>query len=231
MTIRPTERRFFAVPLLFCCLILSLYYLPFSEAQENKSDGVTDVSVLLRRLGRQVSDFKSLKTDFVQEKNLAIFQNKIILKGRIYLQKPGRIAWHVDKPVKYSVLITDTMVRQWDEDTDQVQEISLSKNPVFKVAIGQLTTWFNGDYISLLDDYTVRIRRQDPFVLEFFPKETNAAKKFIKTVTITFREDEKYLKQIKIQEPSGDSTTLSFEGTVLNAPLEERFFKVNRRVR
>jgi len=231
MTIRPTERRLFAVSLLFCCLILSLYYLPFSEAQENKTDGVTDVSVLLRRLGRQVSNFKSLKTDFVQEKNLAIFQNKIILKGRIYLQKPGRIAWHVDKPVKYSVLITDTMIRQWDEDTDQVQEISLSKNPVFKVAIGQLTTWFNGDYISLLDDYTVRIRRRDPFVLEFFPKETNAAKKFIKTVTITFREDEKYLKQIKIQEPSGDSTTLSFEDTVLNAPLEERFFKVNRRVR
>jgi len=231
MTIRPMKRRLFAVSLLFCGLILSLCYIPFSEAQENKTDVTTDVSVLLRRLGRQVSNFKSLKTDFVQEKNLAIFQNKIILKGRIYLQKPGRIAWHVDKPVKYSVLITDTMIRQWDEDTDQVQEISLSKNPVFKVAIGQLTTWFNGDYISLLDDYTVRIRRLDPFVLEFFPKETNAAKKFIKTVTITFREDEKYLKQIKIQEPSGDSTTLSFEDTVLNAPLEERFFKVNRRVR
>ncbi len=230
MTIRPGERRFFSVSLLFCCLILSLYYLPFSEAQENKKDGVTDVSVLLSRLGRQVSDFRSLKTDFVQEKNLAIFQNKIILKGRIYLQKPGRLAWHVDKPVKYSVLITDTMIRQWDEDTDQVQEISLSKNPVFKVALGQLTAWFNGDYISLLDDYTVRIRRRDPFVLEFSPKETNAAIKFIKSVTITFREDEKYLKRIKIQEQSGDATTLFFEGTVLNAPLEERFFKVNRRV-
>jgi len=231
MTIRPMKRSLFVVSLLFICLIFSLYRLPFSEAQENKTDGVTDVSVLLRRLGRQVSEFKSLKTDFVQEKNLAIFQNKIILRGRIYLQKPGRIAWHVDKPVKYSVLITDTMIRQWDEDTDQVQEISLSKNPVFKVALGQLTTWFNGDYISLLDDYTVRIRRRDPFVLEFFPKETNAARKFIKSVTITFREDEKYLKQIKIQEPSGDSTTLSFEDTVLNAPLEECFFKVNRRVR
>jgi outer membrane lipoprotein-sorting protein len=230
MMLRIKEIRVFAIFLLFCCLILSLYYLPFSEAQENKKHEVTDVSGLLRRMGRQVSDFRSLKTDFVQEKDLAIFKNKIVLKGRIYLQKPGRIAWHVDTPVKFSVLITDTMIRQWDEDTDQVQEISLSKNPVFKVALGQLTTWFNGDYISLLNDYTVRIRRQNPVVLEFFPKETNAAKKFIKSITITFREDEKYLKQIKIQETSGDRTTLTFEGTVLNAPVEERFFKVDRRV-
>jgi outer membrane lipoprotein-sorting protein len=230
MTPRITEIRFFAIFLLFCCLILSLCYPPFSKAQENKTDEVTDVSGLLRRMGRQVSDFRSLKTDFVQEKDLAIFKNKIVLKGRIYLQKPGRIAWHVDTPVKYSVLITDTMIRQWDEDTNQVQEISLSKNPVFKVALGQLTTWFNGDYISLLNDYTVRIRRQGPFVLEFFPKETNAARKFVKSITITFRDDEKYLKQIKIRETSGDMTTLTFEGTVLNAPLEERFFKVDRRV-
>jgi len=68
---------------------------------------------MLRRLGENVSAFKSLKTNFVQEKDLAIFQNRIIMKGRIYLQKPNRMAWHVDEPVKYSVVITDKSIRQW----------------------------------------------------------------------------------------------------------------------
>ncbi|MDO9287301.1 MAG: outer membrane lipoprotein carrier protein LolA, partial [Thermodesulfovibrionales bacterium] len=82
------------------------------KAKEEKKSEASDISGLLRRLGEKISAFKSLKTDFIQEKELAIFKNKIILKGRIYLQKPGRLAWHVDKPVKYSVVITDKSIRQ-----------------------------------------------------------------------------------------------------------------------
>ncbi|HWR73627.1 MAG TPA: outer-membrane lipoprotein carrier protein LolA, partial [Nitrospirota bacterium] len=64
-----------------------------------------DVAALLDSLGRDVSRFKTLKTDFTQEKRLAVFQNTVLLRGRIFLQKPARIAWHVDAPLKYSVVI------------------------------------------------------------------------------------------------------------------------------
>jgi len=180
----------------------------------------------LRRLGEKISAFKSLKTDFIQEKELAIFKNKIILKGRIYLQKPDRLAWHVDKPVKYSVVITDKSIRQWDEDTNQVQEIVLAKNPVLKNVLNQLTVWFSGNYSPLLEDNNVQVLQKSPLILEFTPKETNIVKKVIKNITITFREDEKYLKQIKIQENSRDVTTIIFINTILNAPVDSASFEV-----
>jgi outer membrane lipoprotein-sorting protein len=185
---------------------------------------------LLKRIGERVSEFKTLKTDFIQEKDLAIFKRKIVMRGRIYLQKPNTIAWHVDKPVKYSVLITDTAIRQWDEDTDQVQEIPFSKNPVFKIVLNQMTTWFSGNYGSLLNEYTVKVMQQRPYVFEFMPKESNFSRKIIKSITVTFREDEKYLEKIKIQEMSGDSTTITFEHTVIDVPIDSRFFEVKRRV-
>jgi outer membrane lipoprotein-sorting protein len=198
-----------------------------SSAASTEAPGVSE---LLTRIGEKVAEFKTLKTDFVQEKNLAIFKRKIIMRGRIYLQKPNTIAWHVDKPVKYSVLITDTAIRQWDEDTDQVQEIPFSKNPVFKVVLNQLTTWFSGNYGSLLNEYTVKVMQQQPYVFEFMPKETNFSRKIVKSITVTFREDEKYLEKIKIQEMSGDSTTITFEHTVIDVPIDSRFFEVKRRV-
>jgi outer membrane lipoprotein-sorting protein len=95
-----------------------------------------DLSALLNNIGKKVSDFTTLKTDFTQEKEMAMFKEKLVLTGRIYLQKPSKIAWHVDSPVRYSVLITDTLIRQWDEDTNKVQEISLAKNPIFQIAPG-----------------------------------------------------------------------------------------------
>jgi len=128
-------------------LLLTVLMAGTSSAASTEAPGVSE---LLTRIGEKVAEFKTLKTDFVQEKNLAIFKRKIIMRGRIYLQKPNTIAWHVAKPVKYSVLITDTAIRQWDEDTDQVQEIPFSKNPVFKIVLNQLTTWFLGNYGSLL---------------------------------------------------------------------------------
>jgi len=214
-------------------MISSLLLLLSALIAETSYAGATDatgISELLTRIGEKVAEFKTLKTDFVQEKNLAIFKRKIIMRGRIYLQKPNTIAWHVDKPVKYSVLITDTAIRQWDEDTDQVQEIPFSKNPVFKIVLNQLTTWFSGNYGSLLNEYTVKVMQQQPYVFEFMPKETNFSRKIVKSITVTFREDEKYLEKIKIQEMSGDSTTITFEHTVIDVPIDSRFFEVKRRV-
>jgi outer membrane lipoprotein-sorting protein len=199
-------------------------------AEKEEKTNTPDVGEQLHRLEKKMADFKSMRTDFTQEKSLAVFKKKIVLKGRIFVQKPNRVAWHVDRPVKYSVLITDKFIRQWDEDTDKVQEISLSGNPVFRIVLKQMTAWFSGSFSSLQEEYYVRIVQQQPFIIEFAPKEKNFAKKVIKSVTVTFREDEKYLSQITIRELSGDVTTIIFENTLLNIPIDERFFRIEHRV-
>lgn len=212
-------------------ILLSYFFLIFNADTLRGEDVSSEIHDLLRKLGENVASFQNLKTDFVQEKNLAIFKNKITIKGRIYLQKPNKIAWHVDEPVKYSVVITEKSVRQWDEDTNRVQEIVLSGNPIFQNVLNQLTVWFSGDYVSLLKDYNVRILKKSPLVFEFSPKENNVTGKIIKSISIGFREDERYLQQIKILELSGDSTIIIFKDTIFNAPINNLDFEVKRRVR
>jgi outer membrane lipoprotein-sorting protein len=197
-----------------------------SEGKIEASAKPAEIQELLRTIGKKVSGFRTLKTDFVEEKNLAMFRKKIVLRGRIYMQKPNRLAWHVDKPVKYSVVITDKAIRQWDEDTNQVQEMSLSKNPIFKNVVSQLSVWFSGEYGTLTVENNVSVLRQHPLVLEFIPNEKNIARKMIKSITITFRDDEKYLKKIKISEMSGDTTTIEFFNTLLDVPLGSSSFEV-----
>ena len=211
------------------CLLLEIG-VGAAEPRKEGSPTQADLSQLLARIGKKVSDFKTLKTNFIQEKEMAMFKEKLVLTGRIYLEKPNKVAWHVDKPLRYSVLITDKFIRQWDEDTNQVQEISLTKNPIFQNVIKQLTVWFSGEYGSLLDTNDVRLVKQNPLVLEFSPRANNDARKVIKTITITFREDETYLQQIRMQELSGDVTTIRFTNTILNAPLDSSSFEVKGHV-
>ncbi len=225
-----TKRSMMMLLTLTLCFLVKAGMVFADDKSATTAPQQNDLSALLNSIGKKVSDFTTLKTDFTQEKEMAMFKEKLVLKGRIYLQKPSRIAWHVDTPLRYSVLITDKIIRQWDEDTNQVQEISLTKNPIFQNVLNQLTVWFSGEYGSLLAVNDVRVKQNDPLVLEFVPLEKNISKKVIKSITITFREDKKYLKVIQIKEVSGDVTTITFTNTQLNVPLDNANFEVKGHV-
>ncbi len=220
-------KSFPVVAALSLSLVISLPALHAGAAEPSKlAAQPADMTAFLKSVGKKASSFKTLKTDFIQEKKMVMFKEKLVLKGRIYLEKPNKIAWHVDSPVRYSVLMTDKFIRQWDEDTNKVQELSLKGNPVFQNVLSQLNVWFSGEYGSLLETNDVKILKNEPLVLEFIPRDNNFSKKIIKGITITFRNDQNYLQQLKIQEKSGDTTTINFMNTVLNSQLDSRNFEV-----
>ncbi len=225
------KRTFLPIVLTLTGLLLVPAPAPVRGApEEQAAPQPGDVAALLDEVGREVSRFQTLRTAFVQEKHLAVFQNVVILKGRIFLQKPDRIAWHVSSPVRYSVVIDGGSIRQWDEDSNAVQTISLAKNPILQNIMGQLTVWFSGEYRPLLKDFDVSLVRDAPLTFRFFPKKTNMAVKVIRDIEISFRDDRKYLRSIAVHELGGDSTIITFTDTRFDVPLGERDFEVKQRV-
>lgn len=183
---------------------------------------------VLKRLEKNVSSIKTLSATFVQKKRMAAFSHEIVMSGKVYIRKPSVLAWHVKTPIKYSVLITEKLIRQWDEETDQVNEISLSGNPMLGAVLEQMTVWFSGRYTSLSKDYEVRIvsKKGQPVVLKFAPMEHNMAQKAIKSVSVGLARDERYLSWIRIVEAGGDTTTIEFSDTVFDALLDDNNFEV-----
>lgn len=178
-----------------------------------------EVEPLLKRLEGKISGVKTLETEFIQEKKLAVFNNAVVLEGKVFIQEPDLFSWHTDKPVRYVMVIKGDIIKQWDEDTKQVQSLSLSRNPTFLVAVNQMKVWFSGNYISLLKDYEARVVTSQPIVLEFTPKPSAAAFNIIKKVRMAFQEDERYISRIDIEEKNQDSTSLVFINTKINSPI------------
>ena len=192
---------------------------------------IASVEGVLKDIETKMSGIRTIETDFVQEKELAMFKAKIIIEGSMYIQKPKLFAWHVYKPVRYSAIINGDVMRQWDEETDQTHKISLSKNPMFSVIITQMQLWFLGAYVELLDDYSITVLQQNPLMLTFTPHENTSVASVIDKIEVVFREDESYISQIHIWEKSGDNTLVSFINTRFNVPIDPVIWKVKSYVR
>lgn len=214
--------------ILSLCLLIWLTSCSTSKPHENAQEQATEEAhPVLAELEKNLSEVQTVHATFTQEKKLAILDETIVIHGEIFLENPGRMAWHVNKPVQYAMVISEKSIRQWDEDTDDVQVMSLSRNPILKVVVEQLRNWFSGKYTSLTKDYTVSVRKKKPLlVLQFTPKETSMAKKAIKQVTVTFRKDRRYVNSLLIEDLSGDQTTMTFKDTILNQPIDAEAWRV-----
>ena len=214
-----------------CLCAVSILASSASKAGDRSPGATVDLEEVLSRLEERVSGIQTLRADFVQEKFLAVLEEPLLLKGTIFMQKPDLFSWIVREPLRYSMVIQGEVVRQWDEDTRRVEKISLSKNPVFKMAIQQLRDWLSGAYKSMLGQYEVTVLDRSPISLEFVPRDTALVQGVIDRVTVEFDRDERYIWRIQIFEKQGDRTLITFVNTLLNAPIAPTAWKVEQDVR
>ena len=186
-----------------------------------------DVSECLMFIESKMSNVKTVQTKFVQKKDLALFNQQIVIKGELFLRKPSTFAWHIDSPLRQTIVLKDKTIKQWDEDTNEIQRISLSKGSSFSLATEQMNIWVSGSYLSLTDEYNIEIIQVKPIQIKFIPFETTMIHSIIDNITVIFQEDEKYIKEIIIKERDGDATSLEFFDTLINVDLDPAVWKVN----
>lgn len=178
-----------------------------------------DQAALLEKLEGSFSSIQTVQARLRQEKKLKIFNRTIVMEGRLALEHPGKLAWRIDSPIRYALVLDGDQAFQWDEDSNKVQKMKTHGDPIFEEVIGQIEKWFSGDFVSLLKEYDLTVKSSEPPVLEFVPKTEGMVGRIIRRLTISIRADLRYVEQISIEDVSGDQTIISFLDTRLNDPV------------
>ncbi len=168
----------------------------------------------------------TISSDFIQEKQLALFRNPLHIRGRLFLSDDGSFAWETHSPMRHKMVVHDGRIRQWDEDTRRIHTISMRDNPVAATIHTQMSAWFSGQFSALAETYEVALVSEDPVSLLFTPRDGTPPASYVKEVQIWLRPDGQYLDQVKIEEPSGDTTVIKFTNTILNQPLPDSAWNV-----
>ena len=199
--------------------LAGLLAVPAAFAAEPAAD-------VLGQMEQAMADVRTVKTAFVQEKQMALFNHPLVTRGSIWVEPPNRILWRVESPMRYALALDGSRIRQWDGETGKTTSLSMDGNPVFAAVTEQLNAWFGGRYGLLARDYDVERQAAAPATFTFVPKPTAPSAKMLESVTVVFREDARYIASIRIADRGGDVTTLTFVDTELNVPLDPKAWEL-----
>jgi outer membrane lipoprotein-sorting protein len=207
------------------CSFAVIFSLLFLMSTPAFAEPVAD---LMERLSNEFSGIRTVQARFIETKQIRILEQEMELTGSLAVEKPERLAWRVEKPLACTIIIANGKVSQWDEDSGKIQSFSSRSNPVFAMVLDQMQNWFSGDFISLLADYDVSVKQQNPLMLTFVPLSDSPNAQAIRQVCVTIRDDLRYVQAISIEDTSGDTTTITFIDTRLNQPVPAETWRISR---
>jgi outer membrane lipoprotein-sorting protein len=201
---------------LMLMLLPLLFIVPpvFAEDNGKLSSFIHDVEV-------KAATVKTLTCTLKQERHLAVFVRPVIFRGRMALEKPDKLRWEFTNPIP-SVLILNGSGGLKCSGNNEPQRFNLATDPVMQMVSKQIWTWVNGSYATLQEQYRMVLLEQGPCLVLTAndPKIARA----ISSVEISFNPDSLQPTTVRIQEPGGDHTIISFSDFILNQPMDQSLF-------
>jgi len=198
---------------------------PESKTTETgvKADASDPASRLLN-----ISNFKTLRTKFVQTKHLKAFKKPMVLNGELCLDRVGkRFAWHVEKPLRYSCVIAGGKLSQWDEDSDKTVSLPLSKYPMLEMLSGAMTAFASGDAKALEQDFEAAPGKDGSILLK--PRSERFAASVISEVELFLDDARTQIVKVRASEQSGDVTELVYSDPVFDSEIPDSLWQAKRK--
>jgi outer membrane lipoprotein-sorting protein len=171
---------------------------------------------LFGRMEREAADVKTISSDFIQEKHLAMFRKVVTSRGRFLYQKPDRLRWESTEPVASGFVLNGTRGRRWHQRTGREERFDIGSEPVMKIVSEQILAWAKPDFARLQREYRIRVR------LDPLSAPAAGAPDHLR---ISFSPDGKFVQTVEIHEKDGDSTRIRFVDTVVNRPIAPSLFE------
>lgn len=194
-----------------------------SDAQHAGYKPVTDMAAFKQDFTAASQKIQTIKSDFLQEKNLAMLSDKIVSKGKFWFKKNNLVRMEYQQPFQYLMIMNQNAV--YIKDGQKENKMSTRSNKLFQ-QINKITV----DCIqgTALDnkDFSINVyENAQGYLIEMSPL-TKSLKDFFKNINITVAKKDYSVNKINMIEPGGDNTVINFTNREINTPIPEAIFAI-----
>lgn len=199
-------------------------FLSFAvHAQYSGYTALKDDAAFKAQFKEASQKINSIKSDFIQEKNLSLLDDKITSKGKFWFRKENAVRMEYTTPFQYLMVVNGTDV--YIKDSKKENRISSKSNKLFQQINKIMIDCVNGGALES-KDFTVKIfSGNNGYLAELTPVE-KTLKTMFRTVNITIDKKDLAVSKVEMFEPSGDNTTIRFVNREMNVNLADALFAV-----
>ena len=184
---------------------------------------VTDLAGFKEKFAAASRQTQSIKSDFVQEKNLSLLSEKIVSKGKFWFKKDNLVRMEYNQPFQYLVIINNNSVLV--KDGQKENKISTKSNKLFQQINRMMVDCVQGTALGN-PDFTVAVfENAGAWLVELSPV-AKAMKEYFKNINIVVGKKDYSVSKLEMYEQSGDNTIISFLNKELNAAIPDALFAV-----
>jgi outer membrane lipoprotein-sorting protein len=176
----------------------------------------------LRELGKANAAVRTLRAQFVQQRHVAIVRDVLRSAGTFLLDKRGRVAWIVTEPEPVRVVIRKDGVFADGKRVGGAPDSGETPAGFSPLPLLQgLNEVFAGISEQTTRDFSVRLLADDR--LELKPRSPALAS-WLSAMEVTLDAKTSTPSRVRLEEPGGDSTEITFRDVTVNPALDDAAF-------
>lgn len=193
------------------------------SAQYKGYTAVADPQVFSKNFSAASVNTSSIKSDFVQEKNMSLLAEKIVSRGKFWFRKNNQVRMEYTQPFEYLMIINNDNVLV--RDGQKENRLSARSNKLFQ-QINRITIdCVQGTFLSNKDFSSRVFENKTEYLVELTPR-SKAVRDIFKSILVTVDKKDLGVTKVDMNEQSGDNTLIRFTNKELNAKLPDALFAV-----
>ena len=191
------------------------------QAQYNGYQPLTDVAAFKKKFAAEAVKISSISSNFKQEKTLTALTETIASQGTFNFKRTNKVKLEYKKPFSYVMLMNgDKMIVK---DDGHENTVNLKSNKLFQQINRIVVDCIQGTILDSKDFTSKVFESQKDFLLEMTPT-SKSLKGFFQTIVLIVEKKDYSVDSIKMNEPSGDTTIITFTEKKINAPIQDEMF-------
>jgi outer membrane lipoprotein-sorting protein len=207
----------FILPVLF----FVLFCFHIASAQYSGYRPITDLTGFKKKFAIESAKVMSITSDFAQDKTLTALTEKITSSGKFWFKRSNRVRIEYLKPFTYLMIMNGD--KMFVRDNEKENTINIKSNKLFQQVNRIMIDCVQGTILDSKDFTTKVFEDDDVFLLEMTPV-SKALREFFQTILLKVDKHDYSVKSIEMNEPAGDTTTISFKNKKLNEQLADTVF-------
>jgi len=202
---------------------IGLLLILLTQAQYQGYKPVTDMATFKQDFTTTAQKTQTIKSDFVQEKNLSMLADKIVSKGKFWFKKNNLVRIEYTHPFQYLMVMNQNNV--YIKDGQKENKMSTRSNKLFQ-QINKITVdCIQGTALNNTD-FTIKVfENTQGYLIEMTPV-TRTLKEFFKNINIAVAKKDYAVTKIDMIEPGGDNTVINFLNREINTNIPDAIFAI-----